>query len=92
MKELYKLKIEKKYGEWYYSIVEGKAIDDIVYYLYNEDKKLVGKLKAYFQLREAILSGDIKAYQNKHCYFGEYETYVNRKLVSKDKEQSLISQ
>ena len=89
MRELYKLNIDKKYGTWYYSYIEGRMTGDITYYLYDCNKRQVGKFLAYFQLKEAILSGDIKGYQDKNCYFGEHEICINGKLVTKTKESSL---
>lgn len=82
MKDLYKLKIDKKYGEWHYSYTEGKRTADTTYFLYDKDKKQVGKFNAFYQIREAILSGDIKAYQNKHCCFDGCEIYINGKLYT----------
>ena len=89
MKDLYKLKIDKKYGEWYYAYTEGKRMADITYFLYDKDKKQVGKFNAFYQIRDAILSEDIKAYQNKYCSFGDYDVCINGKWVAKDNELDL---
>ena len=91
VKDLMKVKVDKKYGVWYYECIEKTArnrqVSD-VYKIYNKDQKLVAKCKSYTLMEMAIMSGDIEGYLKKYqsdIWIEEdyEEIYHNAKLVYK---------